>query len=213
MKRFTLTLFVLAMLLSAVSAQALEFGVDVASQGLSSYTTSANPWARSRTFGGINLRGEVGLDSHWRIGFGWHYASSDGILHGYTTAMGRHDLTVDGRYRYPLFDWVAPYARVGAGVAESHLSMNNWETTNWSPQVQAGLGIELLLPAMVWSKKDKPLPSFGLFTELGWQMVMNQNVTLSTTSSPQPGVSSGDLQLGTLSLNGFLLRFGAAVRF
>lgn len=213
MKRLSLLLCIGALLLSALPASAVEFGFDIASQGLRSYTTSANGWAKNRTFGGINLRGEVGLNPNWRIGFGWHYAGTSGGLHGYPTSISRHDLTVDGRYRYPVLDWLAPYARVGVGVSANDLTLKNWETSNWTPQIQAGLGLEILLPASVWSKKDNPLPAFGVFTELGWQMLFDQDLTLTTTDSPQPGVQPADLHLGNLSLNGLLLRFGAVARF
>ncbi len=213
MKRLSLFACICTLLFSAVSAHAIEFGVDVASQGLRSYTESANAWSKSRVFGGINLRGEVGLNENWRIGFGWHYAGTDASLHGFPTSLSRHDLTVDGRYRYPVLNWLVPYARVGVGAAKSRLTLNNWETTNWSPQVQAGLGVELLLPASVWSKKESPLPAFGVFFETAWQMVFDQDATLTAGDTPQPGVQSSDLKLGTLSLNGVMLRFGAAVRF
>ena len=214
MRRVSILLVTCCVVFSALPASALEFGFDLASQGLRSYTTSANAWSANRTFGGVNLRGEVGFTANWRIGFGWHYASSDGDLHGRATSLDRHDLTIDGRYRYTVLSWLVPYARVGVGVAKSQLTLSNWETTKWAPQLQTGLGLELLLPATVWSGKDNPLPAFGVFTEVGWQMVFNQEATLSATTTPPPlGVSPGDLKLGTLSLNGLLLRFGAVVRF
>ncbi len=213
MKRLSLLLAVGALLLSATSVQALEFGFDLASQGLHSYTTSANPWSNDRTFGGVNLRGEVGLDPNWRIGFSWHYAGADGNLHGYATTIGRYDLTLDARYRYLLLDWLVPYARLGVGAARTHLTLPTAEATNWTPQVQTGLGVELPLPASVWSKRASPLPAFGVFFEAGWQLVFDQDATMVSSSPQQSGVQPDDLKLGTLSLNGLVLRFGAAVRF
>ena len=213
MKRLGFLLLIASVFGPAASASALEFGVDIASQGLRSYTTSANPWSNNRTFGGLNIRGEVGLSPNWRIGFGWHYAGAEGELHGYGTTIGRHDMTLDGRYRYPLLCWLVPYARVGVGAARTHLTLPTAETNNWTPQVQAGLGLELLLPATAWGKQDSVLPAFGVFLEGGWQMVFDQQATLTSSAPLQTGVQPDDLKLGTLSLNGLVLRFGAAVRF
>jgi opacity protein-like surface antigen len=213
MKRITLLLGLLSGIFTAQSAQALEFGFDLASEGLRSYTASANPWTANRTFGGVNLRGEVGFNPNWRVGFSWHYAGTDGNLHGLATTTGRYDLTLDGRYRYPVQPWLVPYARAGLGVSRTKLTLPTWEGTNWTPQIQTGLGLELLLPASLWSKKEDPLPSFGVFMEFGWQMVFDQDATLTATDTTQAGVQPSDLHLGTLSLNGLLMRFGAAVRF
>ena len=153
------------------------------------------------------------MNANWRVGFGWHYAATDGSLRGYSTSLNRHDLTLDARYRYPVQNWFVPYARAGVGVSKSHLTLSDWEATNWSPQLQTGLGIELLLPASVWNKEKEGLPAFGVFVETAWQMVFDQDATLTSTTSQQPGVQPAELKLGALSLNGLVVRFGAAVRF
>ena len=201
--------------LPAVSASALEFGVDIGSQTLRNYTDAGLGWDSDQSLGGFGLRGEVGLNPNWRIGFGWHTTGTGGgILHGFSTKMTRDDLTLDARYRWTLTDWFVPYARVGAGPSQDTFTLDRWTTTNWTGQLQMGAGIELLVPRTAWQKDaSSPIPAFGLFAEFGWQHVFGQDVNLQRTSTLEPQVAVTDLALGNLSLDGILWRAGLAVRF
>lgn len=208
-------LFLLAFgFLSCMStAHAVEFGVDIGGSTLHSYTSSANAWSSDRAFGGFEGRAEIGFSPEWRLGLGWHNTSNTGNLHQHATDLGRNEWTVDGRYRYLLFDWLVPYARAGLGLARLRLTLDDWQTVIWTPELQLGAGVELLLPRRAWSKDENPLPAFGVLFELGWEHLFSHDVTLQKQNSLQSGVATDDLALGALTLDGLLIRFAALVRF
>lgn len=212
---------VLAFLASVIAlgvakpAQALEFGFDIGSQSLHNYSESGLAWDSDQSFGGFGMRAELGLKPEWRVGFGWHTSGSgDGELHQYGTKVVRHDLTVDARYRYLLTDWLVPYGRLGLGPSKNTYTLSSWEGTAWTAQVQAGLGIELLIPRTAWDKEaSSMLPAFGVYAEFGWQHLFAHDVFLSRTSPLEPAVAVADLHLGSVFLDGLLWRFGVAARF
>lgn len=143
------------------------------------------------------------------------------------TRLQLHEVLLGAVYRYPLTSWLNASARIGASLDFAKLSLRSQGEallSDWDLARLGGyglLGLELAMPRGLWSKwltgvEGDPNDGFtvGLRLEAGWSI--RQPMRYGDVDGGDGGKQAIAIQgvdLGAVSLDGFLFRAGAYVVF
>jgi len=181
--------------------------------------------------------GRVGFE--WDVGYGLlvglGYAGgsqgADVFDESYKTSLDIHEIPVSLRYRYRVFDWLEPYARVAVGPTFAHASLKQ---TNWSSdrlhqqgygfRGSAGLGVEFLLERRIFRKRrdiDDGTGGFclGFALEAGYAYRLPIAFDELKQDSPKGNgeyeklLPQGSVDLGTLEASGVYYSLDLVMHF
>jgi len=103
---------------------------------------------------------DVGLGLLVGIGYAGGVQAGDVFAGTYDTSLRLHEVPLTLRYRYRVFEWLEPYARLAAGPTFVHAAIRQeaWSEDRLHQQGYgfrgaAGLGVELLLPRRVFRRR------------------------------------------------------------
>jgi hypothetical protein len=155
----------------------------------------------------------AGLD--YRRFRGFHDSSDDDITVLQHLVMA--DLTA--RLRIARASWLAPHARLGAGVARDRVKLNDddggspIEVHDTGFVASVGGGLTLRTPIRTFETRGGKLStlSFGVLAEAGY--TLGQKAELRAAGSERNGISRAPLALGELERTAPYLRLAAVARF
>jgi len=209
-----------AVTLTATSAQAREFGIDLGSGSVRFASGSVDPLVDDRTISGFSPRVAVEVADDIFAEAQWLVSTTKTNLYVYTRTEMRNDwLSLGGRYRYQVSSWLEGFARAGLGATLTWASIteNGMEAKDFavSPHGFATLGVELLVPRRVFNaaRTDRGGFAMGLAFELGWMHTFGQRLLLESQRATKPAMPKNDIDLGTMTMTGLLSRFVLALHF
>lgn len=187
-------------------------------------------WVHSDSLGPFSddewmLMSHVGFE--WDVGYGLlvglGYAGGtqkDDVFSGtFDTRLAIHEIPVTLRYRYRVFEWLEPYARVAVGptFAKASLEQVAWSGDRLKQQGfgfrgSAGVGVELLLPRRFFRKKGASVAgggfTMGLALEAGYAYRLPIAFDAMKQDAPKGNgdhekqLPQGSVNLGTLDGSG-----------
>lgn len=159
--------------------------------------------------GPLALSAELGFDAATTSGTTFQQLDND---------LSTWQVSVGGRARLPIFDWLHAFGRASVGGGRTHVAIRQMNVASGIADVettfgaQAALGVSLL-PRM--TSRDSPAVFLGLDVELGYQATTAMTVYATPEDRPAPELTipAAYASLGDLDLSGWTLRIGTAIGF
>ncbi|MBM4370850.1 MAG: outer membrane beta-barrel protein [Deltaproteobacteria bacterium] len=171
----------------------------------------------------VMMLGQMGVEVFVGQGFlvGLGYAGgvqkADVFAGAFDSRLELHEVPVLLRYRYPVFDWLHPYARLGIGptFARASLAQKSWggdRLRQWAYGMRGslGLGAEFLLPRRLF-RRSLPEGAGGFTMGFALEAGYAYRLPLGFHRMRQPAGSEEDFEdqlpqgavdLGTLKASG-----------
>lgn len=197
-----------------------EFSVDMGASILVPTDATAAPLGPNRNMGsfllriGVEVRRNLFIDAQWTSGEQITRLFGDEGLHH---KLGVHWLSLGARWTRPVASWLRPFARAGGGVVREAIQVYSdnvsYSGTFWAPQLYGTVGLDLLLPPRLFSRRPGAKFTMGMSYEFGYTHAFAQDVVLQGGRSLSPSLPRPGLDLGSLALGGWLHQIAFTVRF
>jgi hypothetical protein len=212
-------LWVLLLLLACMPSrvQAREFDLDIGGAGLHVNNASGDVANQQRSLGFFLLRAGVEVQPRWQLEAQWQTGANTASVFAGTAAhrLSSDWLSVGARRVWPLTPWLRPFVRAGIGATHEAVELEgngvSFQDSLWTPHVQGSVGLDLLLPTQVFSPRGPGSFTMGLSWELGYAHAFGRDVQARDDRALEPPLTRAPLDLGTLTLTGWVQRLAVTV--
>jgi len=210
---------------SATSVQAprtgrwREISLDTGGSILVPSSISGTELGPDRAMGSFFLRAGVAILSQVSLEAQWSKGGQKTMLFAgsATHQLDTHWLSLGARWSAPVATWWRPFVRAGSGAVREAIAVSGGQArfrdSAWTPQIYGAVGFDLLLPPKVFSRRPGAKFTFGVTYEFGYAHAFARDVVLTGSRSLEPSMAQQSLDMGTLTLAGWMHQIAYTVRF